>query len=244
MHFAKLLSIVIYIQVNVYCKTMVDSKSVVTSLKEPLFHDVTYILCSTLASFIPGVSGLTAELINQRRNQRVTQLLQGIVSRLDDIDKSIKTFETPACLELLEESVSQAIRAEKDFRRVILSKLMAKSINDEIVNHETDRLILSLLKDITDYELLHLLYSVRYESYELHTDYKEILNSYKDIVVLRLTDMGSNREEMDAHCIQQAHKSRLANLGLFYQDGHSHAPSYKIAKLGLLFLRRLGAISE
>ena len=117
----------------------------------------TYFLANSLASLVPGLGGAVADVIGSRREKRIQQFIELLIGRIHDIEQKVYIFAQPACIELLKEAAEQACRGENDLKRTSLARLMAASINDELVNHETDRLLLAILGEMTDYELLHLL---------------------------------------------------------------------------------------
>jgi hypothetical protein len=202
------------------------------------------LLANSIASFFPGVSGLTSELIGRLRERRIRHFVEMLASRITNIEQRQEVFTQPACIELLEEAAEQAARGENDLKRTTLARLLAASINDDLVNHETDRLLLAILHEMTDYELLHLINHFANSRWVIDDTYSDILNNSDAVLNLRRSHMGSTQEESDLHQVQQAHHLRLERLGLLINEGTSDRPRRNSTPLGRLLLQRTVAIAR
>lgn len=111
---------------------------------------------------------------------------------------------------------------------------MAASINDELVNHETDRLLLAVLGEMTDYELLHLLNLMVDGPYQIDHAFREHIDKCQEVVDPRINEDMAPQDDLDKYEVQQAHLKRLERLGL--TNGHD------TTEIGRLMLRRIGAI--
>lgn len=202
------------------------------------------LLANSLASVFPGVGGLTSEVIGKFREKRIRQFVEMLAERISDLEERQELFTQPACIELLEEAAKQAAYGEKDLKRTALARLMAASINDDLVNHETDRLLLTILREMTDYELLHLLKHFENTQWELDYVFENILVENPDVLQLRASHMGSSQDQSDLHQVQKAHRTRLERLGLLVNEGQVDRPRYNSTPIGRLLLRRIGAITH
>ena len=89
------------------------------------------------------------------------------------------------------------MRGENDLKRTTLARLLAASINDDLVNHETDRLLLAILDEMTDYELLHLINHFTNSLWVIDDTYSDILNNSDAVLNLRRSHMGSTVSSAD-----------------------------------------------
>lgn len=206
--------------------------------------EVTYFLLNSLASFVPGVGGAVAEVLGKLRATRIRQFMEMLVSRIEHIENKLTLLQQPACVELLEEAAEQASRGENDLKRIILARLLSASIAEDLKNHEIDRLLLVLLRDMTDYEILHLLHHFRNTPWKVREPFIGILDRSGEILDLRLAYSHSDQEDVDAEQVQMAHRARLERLGLLHNEGDLRKPRYNSTPLARLLLRRMGAISE
>jgi len=203
-----------------------------------------FLLVNAMASCFPGMGGVVSELIGRKREERIRQFTEMLEARIDNIEKHLDIFSQPACIELLEEAADQASRGESELKRIALARIMATSINEDLVNHETDRLLLALLGDMTDYELLHLLDQFQQSLWTVNEDYANLLQNSQEIVKPRVAYDLSGQEKSDAYHVQMAHHSRLERFGLLKNECHSNRPRYNSTPLARLLLRRMNAISE
>tara|TARA_Y100001933_G_scaffold207716_1_gene211033 strand:+ start:3337 stop:4032 length:696 start_codon:yes stop_codon:yes gene_type:complete len=203
----------------------------------------TFFLANSLASLVPGLGGAVAEVIGRRRQKRIQQFVELLVGRIENIEQKLDIFSQPACIELLEEAAEQACGGENDLKRITLARLIAASINDGLVNHETDRLLLAILGEMTDYELLHLLNHFKNSRWGIDEAYESILRSAQSVLELRISYTDSPQAESDRHEVQRAHKARLERLGLLANEGTASAPRYNSTRIARLLLRRVDAIA-
>lgn len=195
----------------------------------------TFFLANCLASLVPGLGGAVAEVIGRRREKRTRQFLEMTIDKIENIEQKLAIFSQPACIELLEEATEQACRGESNLKRTALARLIAASINDELVNHETDRLLLAILGELTDYELLHLLNFMDDGPYRIGNAFREYLDKSQEIVYPRANLDMAPQEDLDEYEVQQAHLRRLERLGLVIGNQDT-------TELGRLMLRRIGAM--
>lgn len=134
--------------------------------------------------------------------------------------------------DFVEEAAEQAAYGENDLKRIALARLMAASINDDLVNHETDRLLLAILREMTDYELLHLLKHFESSQWRLKPDYENVLQESIEVLQLRASYMDSTQEQSDLHQVQKAHRMRLERLGLLVNEGKPDRPRYNSTPIG------------
>ncbi len=205
---------------------------------------VTYFLLNSLASCVPGLGGAVAEILGNLRARRIQQFMEILVSRIERIEDKLILFQQPAFVELLEEAAEQASRGENDLKRIILARLLSAGISEDLKNHEIDRLLLALLRDMMDYEVIHLLHYFRNTPWKVHEPFIDILDRSGEILDLRVAYSDSGQEEVDAEQVQMAHRARLERLGLLHNEGDLRRPRYNSTPLARLLLRRIGAISE
>ena len=162
----------------------------------------TYFLANSLASLVPGLGGAVADVIGRRREKRIQQFIGMLIGRIEGIEQKVDIFSQPACIELLEEAAEQACRGENDLKRTSLARLMAASIKDELVNHEADRLLLAILREMTDYELLHLLNLMADGPYQIDDAFREYIDKYQEILYPRVNLDMAPQDDLDEYEVQ------------------------------------------
>ena len=164
--------------------------------------------------------------------QRVLEIENGLECLTDNV-------KTEAGADLLEEGIEQAERAITDFRQGILSRVLAGSLTSEELNHEEDHLILSTLRSLSEYELIHFIYQA-VKSGEFVFDSDAFKNAHREILIPRQASMSSSQDELNSASAQRQYKAMLAQKGLLeYATTGTADPQFRLSKFGRMFFRRL-----
>jgi hypothetical protein len=178
-----------------------------------------------LTGVLPFVGTMVCELLDtvipDLRFERVVSYLKivgeevGDLSvRLESFEKSIKTEEG---IDIFEEGIIQASRAVSHDRKSRLARLIAKSLSAEKLKYEESRKILNIYTELTDPEIVWLIY------YSLNpamgngpdADYRE---KHPDILMPARLCLSSTQNEIDHAAIQESYKSTLRRLGLITNE--------------------------
>ncbi len=164
---------------------------------------------------IPIVGSLAAEvigdLIPNQRIDRIEAFLRALDEKVKELDK--QKFETefkkPEFIDLLEDGFLQAVRALSTERIDYIATLVSKRLSDEQADHLKYKKLLSILGQLDDAEVLHL---INYSFLEIGNH--EFMQKHDNILRPVPVHMGSTQTERDAAAIQDSNKRHLIELGL------------------------------
>jgi hypothetical protein len=206
---------------------------------------------------IPIVGPLAAEvigaLIPNQRIERIEALLKALEEKIKEFDKQrLETeFKMPEFIDLLEDGFHQAVRALSKERIDYIATLVSNRLSDEQAEHLKYKKLLSILGQLNDAEVLHLInYSF------LEAGDQEFMQKHDNILHPVSAHMGSSQAELDAAAIQDSNKRHLIELGLirpsFQKTRRGELPEFddrtgllkasgnQITPLGRLLVKAIG----
>ena len=206
---------------------------------------------------IPILGPLFAELfgtvIPQQRLDRLARYIQILDEKLSDLDRELvkARFAMPAFVDLLEDSLHQAIRALTEERLHQIAAIIKNGLSDEHEEYDQYKYVFSLLSEINDTEMI-ILQAYRHDRFD---DPDEFIEKHQDILMAAgSANLDSNQEEVDRSTIHQQYRQHLARLGLLQprfkrvkknefpefdpQTGTMKASGYKLTPMGRLLLRK------
>jgi len=191
----------------------------------------------------PLASEAIGHLIPNQRLDRVVQFLRELEDEVCQVDSRLLNVESnlrkPEGLGLLEEGLVQAARAISQERQERLARLIGRALTEEKVKYAESKKLLNLFHELTDPEVLWLIYystSPTMES-EFH---KQLIEDNPDVLKPVSREMGATQEQIDRGAMQESYKSTLLRLGLVKEHGRS----LQISALGGLLVRYIEARSE
>ncbi|MFW6101559.1 MAG: hypothetical protein ACOC90_09240 [Bacteroidota bacterium] len=192
----------------------------------------------------PMASEAIGRLIPGQRLDRVVEFLrqmenevQGMEERIKILEKNIKTDEG---LDIFEEGLTQAARSYSKERQERLARLVSQSLTAEKIKHAESKKLLNLFRELTDPEVLWLVY--------YSTDptigsqfHKQLIEDSPEVLKPVSREIGSSQDQIDRAALQDSYKNTLFRFGLIKEHGRS---SYQITSLGRLLVRYIAARKE
>lgn len=224
-----------------------------------------YILAVTrgLVGAIPFAGSLIAEAITafmpNQRADRLVQYLSILASKLEHLDHELlkARFASPGFINLLEDSVLQAVRALTAERLEFIATIVKNGLSDEQEEYDQYKYLLLLLAELNDTEAIIL------QSYLFDTrgDENVFYEKHKDLLMAAgAAHMGSPQEDVERSTVHKSYRQHIARLGLLQpkfkqtrknelpefdlDTGTLKASGYELTSLGDLFLRRLDLSAE
>lgn len=188
----------------------------------------------------PLIGPMAAEaigtLIPNQRLDRVVAFLRELDARVSRIDVGLQNFQshigTPEGLDLLEEGLVQATRAVSSYRQERLVHVVSHALTIEELKYAESRKVLNLLRELTDPELLWLVY------YSLNPvlgkgPHSELMERHPEVFSPVSRTFDSSQAELDRAAIQDSYRNTLARNGLIEHENKS----YRISALGRIVVR-------
>ncbi|MCL6704366.1 hypothetical protein [Pseudomonas sp. T1.Ur] len=210
---------------------------------------------------VPFAGSLLAEvagsIIPNQRVDRIADFAFKLQARIEQLEEAQvrSELDDEEFTDLLEESLRQASRATSEARRRYLASLVANSLSSDAVEHAESKHLMRILGELSDVEVLWLRFFHK-PTIEGDKEFRELhAGVFRHIVAT----MGSSREELDDHALQESYKDQLVRLGLVVEhirkkgDGTPEydkftgkpAVSYRqTSPLGRLLLRSIGMIAD
>lgn len=192
------------------------------------------------AAAVPFFGGVISELLTEtipelRFDRAVTFIreldkeLQRIGSRLESVERKLRTEQG---IDLLEEGLLQASRSVSHDRSQRLARLVARSLEGEELEYEQARSLLNLYRDLTDPEIIWLLF---YSMNPVlgrgpHSDWIE---QHPEVLKPISKEMSAPQEQHERAAIQDMWKENLERYGLIQPRGESMS----ITMLGRMLVR-------
>ncbi|EBA00632.1 hypothetical protein [Marinobacter sp. ELB17] len=196
----------------------------------------------------PIISEAIGQLIPDQRLDRVISFLKTLEEDFAQVQSRLSRIErnsaTPEGLDILEEGMLQAARSVSKDRQKWLAAIVGRSLSSESLRYNESRKLLNLYRELTDPELIWLIYISESQGYA-SPYHKELADQYPDILNPASRSYGVSQEEADRSALQDGYKNTLLRLGLatLKQNG----PTLEISPLGQLLVRYIsdgGAESE
>lgn len=188
----------------------------------------------------PLIGPLAAEaigvLIPNQRLDRVVEFLRDLEFEVRFLDGRLNNFERNMAgvegLDILETGLIQASRSVSNERKQRLARLVGRSLTKPELAYEESRKILNLFSDLTDPELVWLIY------YSLNPSmgpgpHQDLIEKHPDVLqpISRVT--GASQEQIDRAALQDSYKNTLLRFGLIEVRQNRN----QITSLGRLMVR-------
>lgn len=193
-----------------------------------------------IAAACPVIGGLVAEAVNSiipnQKLDRVIGFLRYLDERVSILDRDLSgaasRLQDERGLDLLEDGIVQAARAVTEERRTRIGNLLARSLTQEELKYAESKKLLNLLRELTDAELLFLVYYSEppYLGFQYHRDLTE---KHPDVLRPASRILSIPQDEIDRGALRDSYLSTLVRLGLLQQKENQ----YSLASLGRLLLR-------
>lgn len=184
----------------------------------------------------PLVGEAIGILIPNQRLDRVVEFLGALEvevgelgGRLENLERSLRSSEG---LDILEEGLVQASRSVATERKERVARLVARSLTGEEIKYEESRKLLNIFRDLTDPELLWLVYYSMSptlgpgQASDFAAKHPEVLDPVS-------RETGAPQEQIDRAALQDSYKNTLVRFGLIEPRRNSHV----ITSLGRLMVR-------
>lgn len=227
------------------------------------YKDYILALARGLVGAVPFAGSLIAEAITafipNQRADRLVQYLSILAAKLEHLDHELlkSRFASPGFVNLLEDSVLQAVRALTAKRLEYIATIVKNGLSDEQEEYDQYKYLLQLLAELNDTEVIILqsyLFDTFSEENQFHKKHQALL------MAAGAAHMGSPQQDIERSTVHQSYRQHIARLGLskpsFKQakknelpefdldTGTLKASGYKLTSLGKLFLRRLDFSGE
>jgi len=184
----------------------------------------------------PLASEAIGALIPNQRLDRVVEFLRNLEAEVRKFDGRLEYFEknirSAEGLDIMEEGIMQSARSVSNDRKERLSHLVGRSLTSEELMYEESRKLLNLFRDLTDPEILWLIY------YSLNPvmgpgPHQDLIEKHPDVLMPISREMGAPQEQIDRAALQDSYKDTLIRFGLIELRGKTH----QITSLGRLLVR-------
>ena len=192
------------------------------------------------AGALPFIGALVAETLDavvpNLRFERVISYLKAFEEKVVSIDSRMSYFEknlsTEEGLDIFEEGIVQATRAISPERIKRLANLISRTLTNEKLKYAESKKLLNLFRELTDPEILWLIYHSKPPTMgsEFH---KKLIEDNPDVLKPISQASNSSQEEIDKAALQDSYKNTLLRLGLF----RGTELLYNITPLGNLLVR-------
>lgn len=210
---------------------------------------------------VPFAGSLLAEvagsIIPNQRADRIADFAFKLQSRIDQLEEAQVRLELDdeQFTDLIEESLRQASRATSEARRQYLASLVANSLSSDDIEHAESKHLMRMLGELSDVEVLWLRL---FHNPTMGGD-NEFRELHAEVFRPITATLGSSREELDGHALQESYKDQLVRLGLVAErikKNRDGTPEYdkftgkpvvisrQASPLGRLLLRSIGMIDD
>jgi len=194
-----------------------------------------------IVGICPWIGSMASEaietLIPRQRLDRVVAFLrqmenevQAMEERIKILEKNIKTEEG---LDIFEEGLTQAARSYSKKRQERLARLVSQALTAEKIKYEESKKLLNLFRELTDPEILWLVYYSENLTYG-SLFHKQLVEDNPDVLKPVSREYGSSQDQIDRAALQDSYRNTLLRFGLIKEQGRS---SYQITSLGRLLVR-------
>ncbi|MCR4338952.1 MAG: hypothetical protein NUW01_03590, partial [Gemmatimonadaceae bacterium] len=139
-------------------------------------------------------------LIPNQRLDRVVEFLRDLESEVRQLDGRLNNFENNIAgaegLDILEEGLMQAARSVSNERKERLARLVGRSLTNEELAYEESRKLLNLFRDLTDPEILWLIY-YSFNPVMGPGPHQDLIAKHPDVLRPISREMGAPQEQID-----------------------------------------------
>lgn len=198
-------------------------------------------LAKGIVGACPLIGPMLAEIVGMavpnQRVERIIVFLRTVDERIAKAEEHLERFQqrirTTEGIDLLEESMTQATRAITVERQERLGRLLATALTQEQLRYQEAKKLLGLLRELTDPELLWLVYysvPVTYSS-EFHD---RLRRTHPEIFEPASASLNASDDERDRRALQESYKNTLERYGLLEKKDRQQL---QITRLGKILLR-------
>lgn len=211
---------------------------------EPDKKDYLISVAKGVVGACPILGPLVAEsisiLIPNQRFDRVVEFIIQLEEQIRQIDNKFNDFErnlkSIEGLDIIEEGLIQATRSVSIERKVRLAHLIACALTSDEIKYEETRKLLNLYRELTDPELLWLIY------YSMNPvlrpgPHRDFVEKHPDVLKPVSRELSAPQEQVEKAALQDSYKNTLHRLGLI----NERQSSYQITALGRLLVRYIGS---
>lgn len=204
-------------------------------------------VAKSIVGICPWIGPMASEaietLIPRQRLDRVVEFLRQMEKELQSMEGRIKILEgnlkTEEGLDILEQGLTQAARSYSKERQERLARLVSQALTAEKIKHAESKKLLNLFHELTDPEVLWLVYYSTNPT--LGSEYhKKLINDNPEVLKPVSREIGAPQEQIDRGALQDSYKNTLFRLGLIKEQGRSH----QITPLGKLLVRYITTRKE
>lgn len=207
---------------------------------EPIARDHFVSIAKGVAGALPFVGSAVSEImqsvIPNLRLERIVIFLETLDEKVSEIDEKLNNFkinlQKEQGIDLFEEGIIQASRAVSEERKQRLARLVSRALTEEELKYEEGRKLLNLYRELTDQEIVWLIYHSLSPAHgqDPHTDWIE---KHPEILNPVSRDLSSPREEHERGALQDSYKATLTRLGLTSEQNGTT----QITTLGSMLVR-------
>ena len=185
-------------------------------------------VAKAVAGTLPYIGTLVSELLDNTvpnlRFERIVVFLRELDSKVSQVEERLEFFKVNLASEegvdLLEEGMLQASRSISCERKERLASILEKSLGQEDLKYEESRKILNIFRELTDPEIIWLIY------YSLeprlgkgpHSDW---ILQHPDILYPISRDNTASDEQLEKAALQDSYKDTLLRFGLVESNGRT-----------------------
>lgn len=207
-----------------------------------------------ILSNIPILGGLMAEVVGAvipaQQNDRLRQFVEALEAKIQELNpEEIEArFKDPEFIDLLQESLTQAVRAVAHERIEHITAIVQQSLTDQERRYIHYKKLLYLLKELNDIEVLMLCGYSRMQD-------RDFWGQHGASIQIAQPTFGASQEIRDSYLVQEAQRAHLVQLKLLKprfqkpkrgelpdideKTGMMKVKGYDIAPLGRLLLRSI-----
>lgn len=164
-------------------------------------------------------------LIPKLRIDRIETFLKELANNLDDSNYRIsclesrvtpfeRNLETEEGIAIFEEGILQATRAVSEERQKRLAKLVFNSLSAEELRYEVDRKLLNIFKELTDSEIIWLIYYSFPSYFGPETKRYVWCKKHPEVLKPISNNVNTTQKEQEALALQNEYKATLLRLNL------------------------------
>lgn len=194
------------------------------------------------AAAIPFFGGVISELLTETipglrfdRAIKFIEELDGEVKslgiRLENVEENLRSEQG---IDLLEEGILQASRSVSSERKIRLARLVARSLKAEELEYEQSRTLLILYRDLTDPEVIWLLYYAMDPSLSAGP-HRQWIEQHPEVLKPISREVGAPQEQRERLAMQDLWKENLQRFGLTRTQG-KHTT---VTTLGRMLVKRI-----
>lgn len=179
------------------------------------------------AGALPYIGNMVSELLDNvvpnLRFERVVLFLRELDLRVSKLDNKIENFKShlnsEEGIDLLEEGILQASRSISNERKKRLASILERSLGSETLKYEESKKILNIFKELTDPEIIWLIYYSLKPTLGNTGAHADLAKKYPEVLYPLSKLSNLSKEDREKAALQDSYKDTLLRLGLVTKDG-------------------------